>query len=97
MPARTGQDYLNGLKSTNREIWLAGEKVESVAEHPSLRGGAEAIAAYYDLQHQYPEELLIADPESGEEINVSHMQPRSVEDLRRDAQVAAETAPPEAA
>jgi 4-hydroxyphenylacetate 3-monooxygenase len=83
MPARAGQDYLNGLKATSREIWLGGERVESVAEHPSLRGGAEAIAAYYDLQHQYPGELLIADPESGEEINVSHMQPRSVEDLQR--------------
>ena len=26
MPARTGQDYLNGLKATNREIWLGGEQ-----------------------------------------------------------------------
>ncbi|MEO5901866.1 MAG: 4-hydroxyphenylacetate 3-hydroxylase N-terminal domain-containing protein [Ilumatobacteraceae bacterium] len=83
MPARTGQDYVNGLKATNREIWMGSERVESVAEHPLLQGGAKAIAAYYDLQHRYPDELLIADPETGEEINISHMQPRSVEDLRR--------------
>ncbi len=83
MPARTGQDYLNGLKATNREIWLGGERVEAVAEHPMLKGGADAIAAYYDLQHRFSDELLIADPETGEDINISHMQPRSVEDLQR--------------
>lgn len=83
MPARSGQDYLNGLKSTAREIWLGGERVDHVTDHPLLAPGAEAIAAYYDLQHRYPDELLIPDPETGESINVTHMQPRSVEDLRR--------------
>ena len=65
MPARTGQDYLNGLKATNREIWLGGERVESVAEHPMLKGGAEAIAAYYDLQHQYPGRVADRRPRDG--------------------------------
>ena len=83
MPARNGQDYLNGLKATHREIWLGGEKIDNTAEHPMLKGGAEAIAAYYDLQHEYPQELLIPDSETGEEIGISHMQPRSIEDLNR--------------
>jgi 4-hydroxyphenylacetate 3-monooxygenase len=83
MPARHGQDYLNGLKATNREMWLGGEKVESVTDHPLLAGGASAIAAYYDLQHQYPDELLAADPETGEEMNITHVQPRSLADLQK--------------
>ncbi len=83
MPARHGREYLNGLKATSREIWLGGERVESVVDHPALAPGAQAIAAYYDLQHQYPDELLIDDPETGEPINITHMQPRSIEDLRR--------------
>jgi 4-hydroxyphenylacetate 3-monooxygenase len=83
VPARNGQDYLNGLKATDREIWLGGERIADVGEHPLLRGGAEAIAAYYDLQHEFPDELLMPDPETGEEINVSHMQPRSIDDLNR--------------
>jgi 4-hydroxyphenylacetate 3-monooxygenase len=83
MPARTGQDYLNGLKATSREMWLGGERVDNVTDHPLLKPGAEAIAAYYDLQHQKPDELLIADPESGEPINITHMQPRSIDDLKR--------------
>ncbi len=83
MPARTGQDYLNGLKATSREMWLGGEKVDNVTDHPLLAPGAHAIAAYYDLQHQYPDGLLIPDPETGEAVNITHMQPRSVDDLHR--------------
>jgi 4-hydroxyphenylacetate 3-monooxygenase len=83
MPARTGQDYLNGLEATGREIWLGGERIDDVAEHPLFAAGADAIAAYYDLQHQYPDELLVPDPDTGEDINISHMQPRSVDDLQR--------------
>lgn len=83
MGARTGQAYLEGLRKTNREIWLGNERVECVASHPQLRGGAEAIARYYDLQFEQPDTLLIDDPESGEPINVSHMQPRSKDDLVR--------------
>ncbi len=83
MPARTGQEYLNGLKATSREVWLGGERVDSVTDHPLLAPGAQAIAAYFDLQHQCPDELLMPDPQTGEDINVSHMQPRSLADLRR--------------
>jgi 4-hydroxyphenylacetate 3-monooxygenase len=83
MSARTGQEYLNGLKATNREMWLGSERVKSVNDHPLLAPGAQAIAAYYDLQHQYPDELLIPDPETGESINITHMQPRSIDDLHR--------------
>jgi 4-hydroxyphenylacetate 3-monooxygenase len=83
MPARNGQDYLNGLKSTNREMWLGGEKVESVTDHPLLAGGAKAIAAYYDLQHLHRDELLIPDPETGEQINITHMLPRCIDDLHK--------------
>jgi 4-hydroxyphenylacetate 3-monooxygenase len=83
MPARTGQDYLNGLKATDREMWMGGERVDNVTDHPLLAPGAHAIATYYDLQHQYPDELLIPDPETGEPINITHMQPRSVDDLQR--------------
>ena len=74
---------MRGLKATDREIWLGDERVVDVGGHPLLEDGALAIAAYYDLQHEFPDELLIRDPESGEDINISHMQPRSVDDLRR--------------
>jgi aromatic ring hydroxylase len=37
----------------------------------------------FDRQHQYASECLIPDPDTGEPINVSHMLPRSQDDLRR--------------
>lgn len=83
MAARTGEAYLKGLRATHREIWLGHERVDDVADHPQLRGGAEAIARYYDLQFEQPDRLLIDDPESGEPIGVSHLQPRSHDDLVR--------------
>lgn len=83
MGARHGEEYLQRLRRTTREIWLDNERVDDVVGHPSLRGGAEAIAAYYDLQFERSDTMLIDDPETGESINISHMQPRSVDDLRR--------------
>jgi aromatic ring hydroxylase len=83
MTIRTGQQYLHGLRATGREIWLGSERVESVADHPRLQGGAEAIADYYDLHHRERDALVSADPENGEEMSISHLQPASQDDLKR--------------
>ena len=34
MPARTGQEYISGLKERPREVWLDGERVKDVTTHP---------------------------------------------------------------
>ena len=36
MPARTGAEYLNGLRSQEREIWMGGQRVTEVTTHPGL-------------------------------------------------------------
>ena len=82
MPARTGAQFLHGLRDT-REVWLGGQRVTDPGEHPALRGGAEAIAAVYDLHYDYPDDCLMPDPETGEPIAVSHIIPRSKDDLLR--------------
>ena len=82
MPARTGAEFLRGLRDT-RALWLGGQRVTDPMDHPALRGAAEAIAAVFDLHHRYPEDCLMPDPETGEAIAVSHMIPRSKADLRR--------------
>ena len=83
MGARTGSQFLDGLRKTKREIWVDGERVEDVTSHPKLSGGAQSIAAMFDRQHQYAGECLFAAPPSGELTNISHMIPRSKDDLRR--------------
>jgi 4-hydroxyphenylacetate 3-monooxygenase oxygenase component len=80
MAARTGEEFLRGLKGP-RDIWVGGDKVSSVVDHPALAGAAQALAEVFDLQHQRADVCLMPDPETGEPINVSHMIPRSREDL----------------
>jgi 4-hydroxyphenylacetate 3-monooxygenase oxygenase component len=81
--ARTGSQFLEGLRKTKREIWVDGEQIADVTTHRKLRGGAESLAAMFDRQHAYADECLFTDPESGELTNVSHMIPRSKDDLWR--------------
>lgn len=82
MSARTGAEFLSGLKDA-RSIWVGGEKVSDVAEHPSFSGAARALAEVFDLQHREADVCLIPDTETGEPINISHIIPRSREDLIR--------------
>ena len=83
MPARTGDQYLAHLSATQRDLWLEGEQVLDVPAHPKLRGAALTIAAVFDRQHEFASECLVADPETGEDMNISHMIPKSREDLAR--------------
>jgi 4-hydroxyphenylacetate 3-monooxygenase len=82
MGARTGSEFLAGLKS-QRDIWVGDEKVTDVAAHPAFAGAARTMAQIFDLQHEAAETCLMPDPETGEPINVSHIIPRSKQDLER--------------
>jgi len=83
MGARTGQQFLDRLRKTSRTVWLGDERVDDVTGHPELAGAALTLASVFDRLHQYAQDCLIPDPETGEPINISHMFPRSVEDLKR--------------
>ena len=83
MAARAGKQFLERLRRTKRQLWLEGERVDDVTAHPALAGAAQTIAGVFDRQHAFPDECLIPDPETGEPINVGHMIPRSVDDLKR--------------
>ena len=85
MPARTGNDYLNGLRETPREIHMAGQRVEDVTTFPGLANGARSIAALYDLQcgPQFRDEMTYSSPTSGDPVGLSFIIPRTGEDLDR--------------
>ena len=42
MPARTGAEYLQGLKERPTEVWLGSERIGDVTTHPALRRGARS-------------------------------------------------------
>lgn len=81
--ARTGEQYLAGLSVGEREIWLKGEKVTSPLDSPELRSAALSMARVFDLQHEHADEMLAPSPDDGRLVNVTHLIPRSREDLER--------------
>ncbi len=54
MPARTGEQFLKGLRGP-REVWVDGERIADVVDHPKLRGAAHALAEVFDLHHKHPD------------------------------------------
>src|SRR4030095_3861149 len=82
MGARTGEQFLKGLRETKRQLWVDGERVLDVTSHPALAGAARTLAGVFDRLHAFPDECLVPDPETGEPLNVGHMIPRSVGDLK---------------
>ncbi len=83
MPARTGRQYIEGLRAQEREVWLGGERVRDVTSHPGLAGGVKSIAALYDMQHDpaLREVMTCASPTSGEPIGRSFDAPTTREGL----------------
>ena len=82
MPARTGEQFLQGLRKP-RAVWVDGDRVSDVVSHPKLTGAAHALAEVFDLQHAEKAMCLMPDPETAEPIAVSHMIPRSRKDLTK--------------
>ncbi len=85
MPARTGAQYLAGVRERQTEVWLRGERVADVTTHPGLAGGAQAIASLYDQQSDpaLQEAMTFCCPDSGDRLGLSFIIPRTREDLVR--------------
>jgi aromatic ring hydroxylase len=81
MGARTGDDYIAGLKD-DRTVWLDGRKVDVVTE-PRFAGSLRGLAEYFDYQREHADDCLVEDPATGEPINASHIIPLCDDDLQR--------------
>lgn len=83
MPARTGAEYIEGLRRQQREIWIGGERVEDVTTHPATRRGVASLAHLYDMQHdpQLRDTMTYPSPTTGDRVGVSFLTPRTPTDL----------------
>src|SRR3954462_3143813 len=81
--ARTGAQFLDGLRDDGREVWMDGQKVEDIVGHPLLGGAARGLAGWFDWCHEHAETCLYPSPTTGQPVNVSFLQPRSRDDLVR--------------
>ena len=85
MGARTGSEYLDGLRQGNAEIWLGDERITDVTAHPALQGCAQSMAALYDMQHteNLRDEMTYPSPTTGDPVGLSFITPRTHEDLEK--------------
>jgi len=85
MPARTGEQYIQGLRAQDREVWLGGERIKDVTTHPGLVNGMRAVAALYDMQHDpaLRDEMTYVSPDSGDRVGLSFIIPRSRQELEQ--------------
>lgn len=83
MSARTGKEYLEGLKD-DREIWIDGKKV-NLFEHPAFQGSLKGMAGYFDWQHKFADKCLVKDEVTGDLMTASLLLPKNKEDLEARA------------
>ena len=85
MPARTGDQYIASLKENQPEVYMNGERVKDVTNHPALRNGVRAIARLYDLQldPKIKDEMTYTSPTTGDPVGLSFITPKTPEDLER--------------
>ncbi len=56
----TGEEYLESLRD-GREVWIGGEKVADVTEHPAFRNATRSVARLYDALHDPANDMLMTD------------------------------------
>ena len=83
MTLRGGNDYIESLDD-GRAVYLDGERLERVADHPAFASQIRVIADLYDSVRASPEEdgLWETDAATGERVALSWQVPRSTADLR---------------
>ena len=79
---RTGAQYIASLRD-GRTVYVNGERVADVTEHPAFHGAVRSIAHLYDLaaSPEHRDVMTFPSPSTGEPVNKSFLVPRTAEDL----------------
>src|SRR5207248_3499656 len=79
----TGKEFLDSLDD-GREVWIYGERVKNIADHPAFRNTARMIARLYDALHREHAEgkgVLTCPTEWGGFTHRYFVAPRTAEEL----------------
>ena len=89
MGIRTGAQYIKAMESRKPEVWLRGEKVTDLLNHPVFKQPIKEIARLYDMQHdpEYQDKITHICDETGERVNNGFLIPRNAEDLQARRQL----------
>ena len=80
---RTGAEYLHSLRD-GRRVYVDGELVKDVTEHPAFREAARSLAYLFDLAADpaLRERMTFASPKTGAPVLRAYQIPRSHADLK---------------
>jgi 4-hydroxyphenylacetate 3-monooxygenase len=76
---RTGQQYLDSLRD-NREVYIDGERVKDLAEHPMFHPLVSIRARIYDMQHEADTRAALVYRDAADWHAVQNKLPRTEED-----------------
>ena len=78
---RTGEQYRESIRD-GREVWIDGERVKDVTEHPAFKPAVDARARIYDMAHEdATRDVVSYAGDDGERNAISTQLPRTREDL----------------
>jgi 4-hydroxyphenylacetate 3-monooxygenase len=88
--AYTGSEFLESIQD-GREIYIYGERVKNVTEHPAFRNSARMVARWYDRFHEKKNEIgVLTDTGSGKLTHPFFLGSKTSEDLVRSRDAIAE-------
>src|SRR5215831_8304390 len=85
MPARTGEEYITGLRERAAEVYICKKQVKDVTLHPAFRNGVHTLASLYDMQHDpaLQNAMTYMSPTTKDRVELSFIIPRTLQDLER--------------
>jgi 4-hydroxyphenylacetate 3-monooxygenase oxygenase component len=83
MAARSGAEFIEGLRRNPREVWAAGRRITDVADDPLFARPVRAIADLYDLQVSPDHRDAMVCQDDGANFGMSFLIPRSQAHLVR--------------
>jgi 4-hydroxybutyryl-CoA dehydratase/vinylacetyl-CoA-Delta-isomerase len=89
MTMMTAEQYEASLRRLKRRVYLLGERVENVVDHPIIRPSMQAVAKTYELAHvpEYEDLLTATSHLSGKKINRFTHVHQSTDDLVRKSKM----------
>jgi 4-hydroxybutyryl-CoA dehydratase/vinylacetyl-CoA-Delta-isomerase len=83
MAVKTLEQYVASLRKLKPTVYMFGEKIENVVDHPRIRAGINATGATYELaqNEKYKNLVTTLSPLTGELVNRFTLPPQSIEDL----------------
>lgn len=66
---QTGIDYIESLHGRNLTVYLFGERIDNIVDHPMIQPSINAVAPTFDLALEYPELATTISPFTGQRVN----------------------------